>query len=186
MQGVRLSSFVCSVLYSHAGGLETMSTFDAKIQPAIGSQYPSVVVPIINAASHSIDIMMYEWKWYSHENAGGVEKFNLAIQGAARRGVKVRVLMNIESMGHAITKINTRTEQFLRLAGIEVKFGQIGVATHAKLLIFDNRLMVLGSHNISKGSFSRNQEASIVVEGGEAIRAYIDYFGLLWQQMNNG
>jgi phosphatidylserine/phosphatidylglycerophosphate/cardiolipin synthase-like enzyme len=46
--------------------------------------------------------------------------------------------------------------------------------------------MVLGSHNISKGSFSRNQEASIVVEGGEAIRAYIDYFGLLWQQMNNG
>jgi len=163
-----------------------MPSFDAKIQPAIGSNYPNVVTPIINAAGHSIDIMMYEWKWYSHESAGGVEKFNLAIQNAARRGVKVRVLLNIESMGHAITKINTRTEQFLRLSSIEVKFGQIGVATHAKLLIIDDRLMVLGSHNISKGSFSRNQEASIVVEGGEAIRQYIDYFGLLWQQTNNG
>lgn len=163
-----------------------MSTFDAKITPIIGTTYADVVVPLINQATQTLEIMMYEWKWYTHEAAGGVEKFNLAIQNAARRGVKTRVLLNIESMGHAITKINSRTEQFLRLAGIEVKFGQIGVATHAKLLIFDQRFMVLGSHNISKGSFSRNQEASIVVEGGEAIRQYIDYFALLWQQTNNG
>lgn len=153
---------------------------DAKIQPAIGTDYPKVVTPLLQAAGHKIDVMMYEWKWYSHENAGGVEHFNLAIQAASRRGVKVRVLLNIESMGHAITKINQRTEQFLRLAGCEVKFGQIGVATHAKVLIIDDRILILGSHNISKGSFSRNQEASIVVEGGEAIRSYIDYFSLLW------
>ena len=157
-----------------------MSAFDAKIQPAIATDYPKIVVPLLQAAGHKIDILMYEWKWYTHENAGGVERFNLAIQAASRRGVKVRVLLNIESMGHAITKINSRTEQFLRLAGCEVKFGQIGVATHAKMLLIDDRFLVLGSHNISKGSFSRNQEASIVVEGGEAIRAYIDYFRLLW------
>jgi phosphatidylserine/phosphatidylglycerophosphate/cardiolipin synthase-like enzyme len=163
-----------------------MSTIDAKVQSVIGCTYPTVVVPLIQAATQTIDIIMYEWKWYTHEKAGGVEKFNLAIQNAARRGVKVRVLMNIESMGHAITKINTHTEQFLRLAGVEVKFGQIGVATHAKLLILDQRTLILGSHNISKGSFSRNQEASVVIEGGEAIRPYIDYFGLLWQTMNNG
>jgi len=158
-----------------------MPTFDAKIQSAIATDYPKVVTPLLQAAGHKIDIMMYEWKWYTHENAGGVEHFNLAIQAAARRGVKVRVLLNIESMGHAITKINQRTEQFLRLAGCEVKFGQIGVATHAKTIIIDDRFLVLGSHNISKGSFSRNQEASIVVEGGEAIRPYIDYFRLLWE-----
>jgi phosphatidylserine/phosphatidylglycerophosphate/cardiolipin synthase-like enzyme len=89
-------------------------------------------------------------------------------------------------MGHAITKINSRTEQFLRLAGCEVKFGQIGVATHAKMIIIDQRVLVLGSHNVSKGSFSKNQGASIIVDGGEAIRAYIDYFTLLWSQMFNG
>ncbi len=156
-----------------------MSTIDAKIEPVLGSDYPKVVTPLIQSAGHKIDVMMYEWKWYTHENAGGVEHFNLAFQAAARRGAKIRVLLNIESMGHAITKINQRTEQYLRMAGIEVKFGQIGVATHAKMIIIDDRIMVLGSHNISKGSFSRNQEASIVVEGGEAIRRYLDYFGLL-------
>lgn len=160
-----------------------MPTIDAKIQPAISTQYPLVVCPLINNAQQSIEIIMYEWKWYSHESAGGVEKFNLAIQGAARKGVKVRVLLNIESMGHAITKINTRTESYLRLAGVEVKFGQIGVATHAKMLIIDGRILILGSHNISKGSFSRNQEASIIVEGGEAVRPYSDWFSLLWSRM---
>lgn len=160
-----------------------MPTIDAKIQPAIGPDYPNVVTPLINSASQKIDIVMYEWKWYTHELAGGVEKFNLAIQAAGRRGVKVRVLLNIESMGHAITKINTRTEQFLRLAGVDVKFGQIGTTTHAKMLIIDDRILILGSHNVSKGSFSKNQEASIVVEGPEAIRPYIDYFRLLWEQM---
>ncbi len=162
-----------------------MPTFDAKIQPAIATDYANVIVPILQGAGQKIKIIMYEWKWYSHESAGGVEKFNLAIQAAARRGVKVQVLLNIESMGHAITKINCRTEQYLRMAGCEVKFGHIGVATHAKLLIIDDRFLVLGSHNISKGSFSRNQEASIVVEGGEAIRPYIDYFELLWSQTFN-
>jgi phosphatidylserine/phosphatidylglycerophosphate/cardiolipin synthase-like enzyme len=168
------------MLSSNERGFEKMSTFDAKIQPAIGGDFPAVVVPLFNAAGHKIDVLMYEWKWYTHEAAGGVEKFNLAIQAAARRGVKVRVLLNIESMGHAITKINSRTATYLQMAGCEVKFGQIGVATHAKMFIIDDRILVLGSHNISKGSFSRNQEASIVVEGGEAIRAYIDYFRILW------
>jgi phosphatidylserine/phosphatidylglycerophosphate/cardiolipin synthase-like enzyme len=163
-----------------------MPTIDAKIQPVIGSQYPDAVVPLLQAAGQKIDVVMYEWKWYTHESAGGVEKFNLAFQAAARRGVKIRVLLNIESMGHAITKINSRTEQYLRMAGCEVKFGQIGVATHAKVIIIDDRILVLGSHNVSKGSFSRNQEASIIVEGGEAIRAYIDYFELLWSRMFHG
>jgi phosphatidylserine/phosphatidylglycerophosphate/cardiolipin synthase-like enzyme len=158
-----------------------MPSIDAKIQPAIGTTYPGLVTPILQDASQKIDIMMYEWKWYTHENAGGVEKFNLAVCAASRRQVKVRALLNIESMGHAITKINARTEQFLRMAGCEVKFGSIGVATHAKMIIVDDRTLILGSHNVSKGSFSRNQEASIIVEGPEAIRPYIDYFKLLWE-----
>jgi len=156
---------------------------DSKIEPCLGSDYPEKVTPLLQGAVQSIDILMYEWKWYTHELAGGVEKFNLAFQAAARRGVKVRALLNIESMGHAITKINTRTAQFLQLAGVEVKFGQVGVATHAKMIVIDQKTLVLGSHNVSKGSFSKNQEASIIVEGGEAIRAYIDYFNLLWSQM---
>lgn len=155
----------------------------AKIQSAIAFQYPQRVVPLIDQAKVKIEIVMYEWKWYGHESAGGVQTLNLALVAAARRGVKIQVLLNIESMGHAITKINTRTASFLGRYGIEVKFGHVGGVTHAKMVIIDRKILVLGSHNFSKGAFSRNQEASIIVEGAEEIKPYCDYFEGLWTQV---
>jgi phosphatidylserine/phosphatidylglycerophosphate/cardiolipin synthase-like enzyme len=159
-----------------------MLTFNAKVEAIIGSDYYRKVSPVICSASYKIDIIMYEWKWYSHEFAGGVQRLNNEIISKARENVKVRVLLNIESMGHAITKINSRTASFLQQKGVIVKFGQVGVATHAKMVIVDDRFCVVGSHNFSKGSFTRNQECSVLIEGGEAIRPFIDYFKLLWDQ----
>jgi len=159
-----------------------MLTFNAKVEAVIGSDYYPKVSPIIRSASQKIDIIMYEWKWYSHEFAGGVQRLNNEIISKAREKVNVRVLLNIESMGHAITKINSRTASFLQQKGVIVKFGQVGVATHAKMVIVDDRFCVVGSHNFSKGSFTRNQECSVLIEGGEAIRPFIDYFKLLWDQ----
>jgi phosphatidylserine/phosphatidylglycerophosphate/cardiolipin synthase-like enzyme len=153
-----------------------------KITPAIGKNYALEVVPLVNQAKTSIDILMYEWKWYGHERAGGVQELNLAIKAAAHRKVRVRVLLNLESMGHAIHRINTRTAQFLEQAGCEVKFGQIGVATHAKMMVIDDNILVLGSHNFSKGAFTRNQEASVIIEGREEIAPYRQYFKDLWEQ----
>lgn len=154
----------------------------AEIQSAIAHQYPQKVIPLVNEASQTIDILMYEWKWYGHESAGGVQKLNLALVAASRRGVKIRVLLNQESMGHAITKINSRTANFLRQYGVEVKMSPCGQVTHAKMMVLDKRILVLGSHNYSKGAFSRNQEASIIVKGVDEIKPYRDYFDGLWQQ----
>lgn len=154
----------------------------AKIQSALGFHYPKRVTPLVNAAQHTIDILMYEWKWYGHESAGGVQKLNLALVAAARRGVKVRVLLNIESMGHAITKINSRTASFLKRYNCVVKFGHVGNVTHAKMMIIDDNILVVGSHNYTKSAFSRNQEASIIVTGREEIIDYRKYFNDLWAQ----
>lgn len=159
-----------------------MFTFNAKVEAVIGNDYPRKVVPLIQSAVSKISFIMYEWKWYSHEQAGGMEKLNLAVLERARSGIKIEVLLNIESMGHAITKINSRTASFLQQRGVIVKFGQVGVATHAKMVIIDDKYCIVGSHNYSKGSFTRNQECSVLMEGGEAIRPFIDYFKLLWDR----
>lgn len=159
-----------------------MYTLNAEVTAVIGSDYPKLVIPLIQEATQKIDIIMYEWKWYSHEQAGGMEKLNLAVLERARSKIAVRVLLNIESMGHAITKINSRTASFLQQRGVIVKFGQVGVATHAKMVLVDDQVAVVGSHNYSKGSFTRNQECSVMIRNGEAIRPFIDYFKLLWDR----
>jgi len=159
-----------------------MFTLDEKVEAIIGSDYPTKVVPLLESAKQTIDIMMYEWKWYTHEAAGGMEKLNLVIQRKAREKIRIRVLLNIESMGHAITKINGRTASFLQKAAVICKFGQVGIATHAKMVIIDQNIVVVGSHNYSKGSFSRNQEVSVGIKGSEIVRPFIDYFNLLWSR----
>lgn len=154
----------------------------AEIQAIIGKDYPKVVVPLVNAARSNIEVLMYEWKWYGHESAGGVQKLNLAIVAAARRGVRIKVLLNTESMGHAITKINSRTQSMLQRYGIDAQMGQFGGVVHAKMMLIDDDWLVLGSHNYSKSAFSRNQEASIAVRGREEIKRYRQYFKNLWDQ----
>lgn len=154
----------------------------AKVQGAIGNHYPQRVIPLVHAAVNTIEVLMYEWKWYGHESAGGVQKLNLALVAAARRGVKVKCLLNLESMGHAITKINGRTASFLRQYGCEVKLAPHGNMTHAKMMIIDDNILVVGSHNYTKSAFSRNQEASIIVEGREEILEFRKFFKGLWEQ----
>ena len=157
-----------------------MPTFNAQTLSAIGRDYPARVLPLVESAKKSISILMYEWKWYQHEPAGGVEKLSLAICSAAKRGVKVRVFLDMEAQHHPITKINSRTASFLTKSGAEVKFGCVGTVTHAKLVLIDDDVLVLGSHNFSKGAFTRNYESSIIVTGREAIADYRRFFESLW------
>jgi len=159
---------------------EVLAT-SAKIIPTIASDYPKVVIPIIKAARSSIDILVYQWKWYGHQMATDIQGFNLEVCSAARRGVKVRVLMDIEHYSHPITRINTRTERFLKQAGCQVKLAKIGSRTHAKMLIIDRNILVVGSHNLCKSSLSSNAEVSITLADFPQIEEYCRYFDSLWQ-----
>jgi len=158
-----------------------MPTTDVKVQSALGSDYGPRVTALLDGAKSSVRVLMYEWKWYSHESAGGVRDFNLALVRALRRGVKVRVILNSEDLSHPLTRINGRTGSFLRKAGAEVKTGHLGSTTHAKVLIIDDEILVLGSHNISKSAFTRNFEASIIIHSRQSILDFIRYFENIWK-----
>ena len=158
-----------------------VSPTNGKIIPAINGDYPEVVIPIIKDCRSSLDVLVYEWKWYGHQAATSIQQLNLEVCSAARRGVKVRVLMNIEHYSHPITKINTRTERFLKNAGCEVKCVRCGGRTHAKMMIIDKNILLLGSHNLCKSSLSTNAEASVVLIDFPVISEYQRYFDSLWE-----
>ncbi len=159
-----------------------MFTTDAKIKTIIGNDYPKIVIPAIKEAKSTIDIIMYEWKLYTHEKGGGVSDLTLSLIDRARSKVNIRVLLNIESFSHPITKINSRTASYLQEKGVKIKFGNVGVVTHAKMVIIDKKVAIVGSHNYSKASFTKNHECSVYIEGAEAIREYVDFFNLLWNR----
>src|SRR5579872_5006616 len=118
----------------------------------IANQFPKVVIPLVESALESINIIVYDWRWYPTVNGSDVSKFNQAICEASKRGVKVQCLVN-----------NQGVADRLRLAGCEAKLLHSKKLLHTKILIVDNVKVVIGSHNYTASAFGANEEASVLV-----------------------
>ena len=105
---------------------------------------------------------------------------------ASKRGVDVKVMLEggEEFLGENFTEAQTKTKEYLEEGGVKVKFDGEGVTTHAKLIVIDERVVILGSTNWNYYSLDRNNEASVLIKSNEAGIYYEDYFEKLWNQWN--
>lgn len=138
------------------------------VQVIIGREYPQVVTPLIEEAQHSIEILVFDWRWYATEPNSSVQKFNTAILQASTRGVKVRALVN-----------NNIMPTILQLEKLAVKRVGTKNLMHVKMIILDQKKMVIGSHNFSKRAFEINHEVSLLVDDENEIARCRKYFEML-------
>lgn len=139
------------------------------------------MIEIIRRATKSIDIAAYTWKWYEHQASTAIQRLNYAIIEKARCGLPIRARFNHESGSRILTAENTRTAQKLRRYGIVTKFDHTAVMSHLKMIIVDNEIVIIGSHNLTTRSVSQNNETSVALIGREIARPYSDYFERLWK-----
>jgi len=135
----------------------------------IGKQFPEKVIPLINAAKNSIDIIVFDWRWYPQDPGASVQLFNQAIVRAVRRGVKVRAIAN-----------NDQIISTLKSVGVEAKRLISEKLVHAKMMILDNEKVVIGSHNYTQSAFQMNYELSIILTGADVISDYFSFFNNLY------
>ena len=153
---------------------------EAIVTPLPGSTYLPILRKIIGGAKYSVDIIQYMWSFYPYEKTLPLQQFNQDVMGQIRRGIKYRILLNIESVMHKITRINQQTKKNFEAIGAKVKFGPTSQITHAKLFIIDDQFTILGSHNLSKRSVSRNDEVSVLINNRTIAMEFKRYFELLW------
>lgn len=147
-----------------------MQTAIPKTESLIGSQYASRVLDVINDAQRTIDIMMYEWRWYENDPAHPIQLINQALVRAVRRGVRVR----------ALTYRATITSK-LREVGIDAKAWGSSKLMHSKMLILDGKAVVMGSHNFTGSAITSNIETSLLVYDDDIAQAKTEYFQNLCQ-----
>jgi len=139
------------------------------MEAIIGKQFPNKVIPLIKNAKNSIKIVVFDWRWYPNDPANPVQLFNQAIIQARRRGVQVSVVTNIPE----VIKI-------LNDNGCSAKRPATPKLIHSKLMIIDDKILVLGSHNYTQSAFTMNHEASIVINSGESIEEFERNFNNLY------
>lgn len=135
----------------------------------IGSEYPREIIKLIDGAKKNIDIVVYDWRWYEDQLAHPVQQFNMAIVRAVQRGVLVRAVIN----AHTILET---------LKSVGIKARQLGdkKTLHTKMIVIDNKQLVIGSHNFTRNAFTSNIETSIVVELPEEATRLQSFFNNLY------
>lgn len=131
----------------------------------IGKEFPKKVVPLISSAKRSIQIIVFDWRWYYNEPGNPMQLFNQAIIQAVRRGVRVEV---ITSCAEIVKILNSQ--------GCIAKKLITDKLVHVKLMIIDSEKAIIGSHNYTQNAFTMNHELSIIIDDSQLINGFEDYF----------
>jgi len=139
------------------------------IETIIGRQFPTKVIPLIDKSSKSIDVIVFDWRWYPQDPGASVQLFNQAIVRAVRRGVKVRVITN---SGDIVSILNDLGCQAKKLISKNL--------VHAKMMLIDSETVIVGSHNYTQSAFQMNYELSVILDKPENISDYFSFFDNLY------
>jgi phosphatidylserine/phosphatidylglycerophosphate/cardiolipin synthase-like enzyme len=98
----------------------------------------------------------------------------------AREGKDVRVILNVAPGKARVAAINRDAAKWLRERGVEVRMLWPVRICHAKMVIVDDRIAIIGSHNWSPSALSGNFEVSVVIRDPGTVRKLVEYFDQLW------
>jgi len=132
----------------------------------IRREYPKEVIPLIEKAKNSIKIIVYEWRWYENQLGSSIQLFNNAIIRARKRGVEVKAVLK-----------NQKIAEKLKAQKIWVKEVDFSKTLHVKLIMIDNEIVILGSHNFTLNAFHINDEVSVIIKSPEIVEKLLKHFG---------
>jgi phosphatidylserine/phosphatidylglycerophosphate/cardiolipin synthase-like enzyme len=150
-----------------------------EVKPLIKKDYYPEVLDLIKNAEKSIYLVMYAVQLRGRDEKDKVNTLLEELIEAKRRGVKVKVILETsgkKSWGEYITGINDEVKKILQRNGIQVYLDDDKTTTHVKVLIVDDEVTVLGSHNWTFAAFTRNNESSVKIKSRPVAQKYISYF----------
>lgn len=155
----------------------------ADVADISGSKYFSAVNEAITKAEKSISVVMFAVESSLSRSDSKPNKLVNALIEAKNRGVDVEVVLdqNVDFVQrrHASdweAKIkSTRAYKRLKEAGIRVYYDEPVRYTHAKVVIIDKKIVILGSTNWTESSFDTNIETSVLVNSPELAEEILAY-----------
>jgi phosphatidylserine/phosphatidylglycerophosphate/cardiolipin synthase-like enzyme len=134
---------------------------------------------MIDGAERRVDVLMYGIKRYEKYPDSLTNKLLDALVRAAERGVNVRVMMDRSDYNDTLNSINQETADWLKARGVQVRFDDPAVTTHAKVVLADDTVLI-GSANWGYDALERRNETSLQISAPSVVNAYADYFDGLW------
>jgi phosphatidylserine/phosphatidylglycerophosphate/cardiolipin synthase-like enzyme len=136
--------------------------------------FPALLMAIDEAQSE-IFMSIFSFKTGVHKNSYP-DRILGHLAKAVKRGVKVTVIL--ETTGGRLDELNIQNRQtgkLLEETGVKVYFDSPRKTTHTKLVVIDERLIILGSHNLTQSALKHNNEISILLERPDLAKRARNY-----------
>ncbi|MBN1473659.1 MAG: hypothetical protein JW914_03505 [Syntrophaceae bacterium] len=172
--------FVVFLANADAGGKKTITSSGNP-----GSGCPVIVLKnndfflvLLNAVDEARDeifISIFSFRAGVHKRSYP-DRILAHLGSAVKRGVNVKIILeNTGKKDDDLGAQNRKTKKLLEEQGIVVYLDSPKKTTHTKMIVIDQRLVILGSHNWTQSALKYNNEISLLVESPNLAREARDY-----------
>jgi len=143
--------------------------------------YAHTLLSLIDDAKRSVHVVMYRMSTYAGFTDSLANDLSRALSDAANRGLDVRVLLDDCAYYADSAEANWMAALVLQQRGVDVRFDDPEITTHAKLIILDGDTAILGSTNWNYYALQQNCEVDVAFIHLPQIAAPFDaFFQRLW------
>ena len=133
-------------------------------------QFLPEALGLISNAQRSVYISTFKAEITTRPRGRLVKKFFDLLIDKSKKGVDVRFLMNDFTGTKSIPHTNSFVSRVFRTNKINFRVLHGSRICHAKLIIVDNNVAIVGSHNLSVRSCHNNFEVSLLINEWEAVQ----------------
>lgn len=176
-----LTFVVCAeIFYSYAN-----EPYQTVLEDISGDKYFPAVKESLSKAKNSISMVMYFVGFNPNNKNSQVYGLVEELVSAHKRGVRLKVILDqgIDFSGEEsgvrrweIRQKNASVFVYLRQQGIEVYYDSLSTITHAKAIVIDEEIVIVGSTNWSESSLQKNWETSCLIRSKELAQQFLRYF----------
>lgn len=127
------------------------------------ADYHTTALRLIAGARQRVSVVLFVARL---DDDGPVMHLIQALSDAARRGVTVRVVLDRGRDWRTgdLDPKHLEVAERLRRGGVRVVLDEDDRTTHAKVLVVDDRQVVVGSHNWTRSALITNREWSLLID----------------------
>jgi phosphatidylserine/phosphatidylglycerophosphate/cardiolipin synthase-like enzyme len=146
----------------------------ADVKLLLDRDYFTALLDGIDCARSEIFISAYLFR--TIENAKGYPETVLKrLLAAAKRGVRIDVVVERNQDADDVSRNNAETAERLKQGGIRVCMDAPDRVTHTKLVVIDRRYVLIGSHNLTQSALKYNHEASVWIDSASLAEEALRY-----------
>ena len=146
------------------------------VQLVMDAQYFQIAKKMIQEAKSTIQVMMFEMGYYEKYPSTPSNLLIKELIEAKKRGVKIEVILEVKEEADRTSERNRHTGKILSEGGVEVIYDPLFKTTHAKWMVVDGQLSLVGSANWTHYALTNNNEVSVLIRSKEIAKELIDYF----------